>query len=260
MNKFIIGLICAFFYTCANAAVLPKSQGYDSRITLVKHNPSDVVRVRTRTGKATLIQLEKGETILDEISGIGMGDAAAWGFNVRGNSIFLKPTARNPDTNLLIVTDKHRTYSFDLVSSKYPHYIVKMQYDKPKVSKKDELIVASQVKARVPCTTQEPNFDYLKWGDTTLSPQYAWDDGRFLCLKFTENKELPVVFQVGDDGEEQMVNYHIEKDTVVLHSLASEYRLRLGKLVLGIKSENIQHAGYNERATTVDAKREVISQ
>ncbi|WP_394213477.1 TrbG/VirB9 family P-type conjugative transfer protein [Enterovibrio calviensis] len=251
IRKLLLLLVLSGSYTCVNAATLPKSQGFDKRVTAVKYNPSDVVRVRTRVGKATLIQLEKGETIVKEISGIGMGDASAWGFNVRGNSIFLKPTARNPDTNLLIVTDKHRLYSFELVSSKYPHYVVKLQYEQPKKPK--------DFKPRVPCSTREPNFDYLKWGDDSLSPQYAWDDGRFLCMKFAENSELPVVFQVGHDGEEQMVNYHIEKDTMVLHSLAPEYRLRIGKLVLGVKSESAKSQGYNKRGTTIDANREVIT-
>ena len=233
----------------ASAAVTPKAQPFDSRVTLTKYNPEDVVRVRTKTGISTLIQLEKGEHISALDAGIGIGDAEAWGLDVKGNNIFLKPIAPNPDTNLLITTNKGRTYSFQLVSSQYPHYIVKLAYDKPKTSKDN--------KRAIPCSDGNMDFRYGKMGDDALAPQYMWDDGRFTCMKFTNNAELPVVYQVSRDGTESLVNYHIDKDTVIVHSVSNEFRLRLDKQVLGLYSDHAMSNGYNDKATSVNAKREL---
>ncbi len=237
--------LCAAFSVVAK--VTPKTEGYDKRIATVQYNPKDVIVIHTKMGTTTLIQLDENETISQSDSGLGIGDAKAWGFSVRGNNIFLKPTAKNPDTNLTIVSDKGRTYSFDLVTRWRPHYIVKLEYKKPKT--------ASDYALKIPCSDGAQNFDYLKWGDAELAPQYMWDDGRFTCLKFTENAELPVAYQIGSDGKESLINYHFNQDTMVIRSVANEYRLRLGERVLGLSSDRVKYSGYNHKATSNKAKR-----
>lgn len=241
----LLSMILASFFT--NAAVIPVQQSSDKRIVSAMYDPSNVIIIQTRVGTSTLVQLEDGETIVGGNSGIGMGDAQAWGFNVKGNNIFFKPTAKNPDTNLTVVSDLGRTYAFELVSSRRPFYIVKMEYKKP-------YSIATN-KKKVPCSDGSVNFQYQKWGKDALSPQYAWDDGRFTCMKFQKNSELPVVYQIGSDGKEAIVNYHIERDTVVIHAVANEFRLRLGDDVLGIKSDAVKYAGFNEKSSTIRAKR-----
>lgn len=240
-------VILTFMISPVFAKVVPKNQGYDDRIALIKYNPKDVIVIKTKVGTATLIQLGDGEMISKDHAGLGIGDAKAWGFSVRGNNIFLKPTAKNPDTNLTIVSDKGRTYSFDLVTSWKPHYIVKMEYEKPKK--------AVDYTLKIPCSDGVQNFNYLKWGDQELAPQYMWDDGRFTCLKFTKNSELPVAYQISADGKESLVNYHFDQDTMVIRSMSNEYRLRLGERVLGLSSTDSESSGYNHKATTNKAKR-----
>ena len=231
------------------AAITPKAKPFDTRITSTKYNPDDVIRVRTKVGISTLIQFEQGEHISAPDAGMGIGDAQAWGIDVKGNNIFLKPIAKEPDTNLIITTSKGRTYSFQLVTSKYPHYIVKLAYDKPKTGK--------DKKFDIPCFDGSANFRYGKWGDDALAPQYMWDDGRFTCLKFTDNAELPVAYQVAADGSESLINYHIEKDTMVLQGISKEFRLRLGKQVLGLRSDKAISSGYNDKATSINGTREL---
>ena len=248
MRNTLLLILCAVGLP-VSAAITPKSQHFDSRVTLTKYNPKDVVRVRTKIGISTLIQLQKGESISSLDAGIGIGDAKAWGLDVKGNNIFLKPIAPKPDTNLIITTNKGRTYSFQLLSSKYPQYIVKMAYDTPKTSEDNQ--------RSIPCSDGKMDFRYGKMGDNTLAPTYMWDDGRFTCMKFTSNAELPVVYQVSKDGTESLVNYHIDKDTIIVHSVANEFRLRLGKQVLGLYSDHAMSNGYNKKATSVNAKREL---
>lgn len=242
-----LALTCSVPAGVATAAINPSPQSYDSRITLTKYNPENVIKVQTKIGISTLIQFEQGEHISAPDAGMGIGDAQAWGIDVRGNNIFLKPIAKKPDTNLIITTSKGRTYSFQLETSQYPHYIVKLAYDKPKTS--------NDKKPDIPCFDGVTNFRYGKWGDNALAPSYMWDDGRFTCLKFSKNAELPVAYQVAADGSESLINYHIEKDTMILQGISKEFRLRLGKQVLGLRSDDALSSGYNSKATSLDAKR-----
>lgn len=233
-----------------HAAIVPNSQNFDNRITEIKYNPSDVTLIYTALGVSTLIQLQPGENINSKSGGIGIGDKKAWGVSSKENNIFIKPVAMQADTNLLITTNLGRTYAFELIDSKTPHYIVKITYPKPKT--------AEDNKPDIPCYDGDVNFAYGKWGDLELSPSYMWDDGRFTCLKFTDNAELPIPYQVTADGEESLINYNIESDTIILHGIASEFRLRLGKQVLGLQSEKAVFAGHNKKGSTIKLKRELI--
>lgn len=226
------------------AVTTPLASGYDQRVVRAKYNPNDVIRVRTKIGAATLIQLSKHENVLTDNSGLGMGDAAAWGLSVRGNNIFLKPVAENPDTNLTVVTNIGRTYVFDLVSSRKPYYLLKMEYEKKK--SKNDYTSDNQI----PCSTKKRNYFWLKFGDMELSPKYVWSDGVFTCLKFDKNIELPVAYKLTTDQIESLVNFHMENDVMVLHSPAQEFRLRIGKKVLGLKNDSQYFAGFNEKKST----------
>jgi type IV secretion system protein VirB9 len=84
-----------------------------------------------------------------------------------------------------------------------------------------------------------------------------WDDGRFTCLKFSHSAEIPVVYQMSEDGTESLVNYSFNKDTLIIHSVSKEFRLRLGKSVLGLRSENTLFSGFNQKGTSINAKREL---
>ncbi|MHA2734608.1 TrbG/VirB9 family P-type conjugative transfer protein, partial [Vibrio campbellii] len=131
--------------------------------------------------------------------------------------------------------------------NKQPFYVVKMRYPTPKK--------ANTTPLKAPCTDGKYNFRYVKWGDEELAPAYAWDDGRFTCMKFSKNAELPVIYQINADGKESLVNYHIEQDTIVIHSVANEYRLRLGERVLGVLSHFVEFAGHNQKASSIKATR-----
>nr|WP_087019140.1 TrbG/VirB9 family P-type conjugative transfer protein [Thaumasiovibrio subtropicus] len=239
------------FSLSVSAIEVPSSRGFDKRVVSTKYNPADVIEIHTKVGKATLIQFEKGEAIIGEATGLGMGDAAAWGFAVRGNSIFLKPVAKNPDTNLIVVTNKGRTYVFDLKTVKRnPHYYIALEYD--------PVVDPTKGKPRVPCSLHDRNFIYFKQGDLELSPTHVWDDGVFTCMKFQDNLELPLVFQVTNEGIESLVNYHIEEDILIIHTVAPKFHLRLGTQVLGLDSAYTRSRGYNASKTTVNQERVTI--
>lgn len=258
MPRLILTIPLALFASSCFAAITPVSQGYDSRVQQVTYNPKNVIKISTKIGRSTLIQLEKGESILNkELSGVAMGDTAAWGLAVRGNNIMLKPIAEHPETNLLIVSDKNRTYSFDLVSAKRNRdvsYVVKLLYPEQNKNR-----YKPSKKFVLPCSDGDKNFRYGMWGDTSLAPAYAWDDGRFTCFKFKKNIEQPVLYKIGSDGKETLVNFNMVNDILVAHSIANEFRFRLGDSVLGVKSFGLNPQGFNFKATTLkDTTREVI--
>ncbi len=237
------------------AAVTPNGTGYDQRIKTVRYNPDDVYRVRVRLGTATLIQLEEGETLETPESGLGIGDANGWTIAVRGNNIFMKPKMRSPDTNINLVTNK-RTYAFSLESVESDSnaaYILRFDYPEPEPSVWEQ----QNQEQRLACTDvpmpagDHINYDYWGWGDSEIAPSFIWDDGRFTCMKYPRNSETPAIYRVGADGEEMMVNSHTQDDTIVVHTTANEFRLRLGGSTMGITTGDVINAPYNNKHTSV---------
>ncbi|WP_039953380.1 TrbG/VirB9 family P-type conjugative transfer protein, partial [Vibrio tubiashii] len=148
-----------------------------------------------------------------------------------------------------LTTNKGRTYTFDLMVDDYPHFMVKFRYPTPPKKKSEP------VKPTVPCFDGTVNYQYEKWGDMEISPTYMWDDGRFTCLKFNEAFELPVIYQVLADGSESLIQYHMSKNTMVVHGVSKEFRLRLGELVLGLHTKRAQTTSHNDKKTSIEGQR-----
>jgi type IV secretion system protein VirB9 len=67
-----------------------------------------------------------------------------------------------------------------------------------------------------------------------IAPTAAWDDGRFTYLRIPNNRRMPAVFRVADDGTESVVDKHVQGDTIVVHEVAKRFVLRLADEVVGI--------------------------
>lgn len=248
----------------AHAEVKPLETNFDTRIQTVHYNPDDVVRVSVKIGVSTLIQLEKDEYLVgrdgkpDFSSGLGMGDPLAWSVSVRGPNIFIRPIGEQPDTNVTLVSNK-RTYVFSLESVKgrqAPSWLVRFVYPQAPVSK--------PAPKGMPCNSGAVNRSYEVKGDSTIAPVKAWDDGRFTCLKFQNASDLPAVYwkwTKEHDGKEKegLVNMHMEKDVMVIHQIAPEFRIRLGDKVAGLRTNSSFHMGYNNNGTTNGLNRELVN-
>jgi type IV secretion system protein VirB9 len=234
----------------AMAAELPARSADDPHVQSVVYNPDQVVVIKTRVGVATLIQFDKREWI-DPSSLVGMGDAEAWKLSAKRSNILFKPVAARPDTNLTVVTDK-RTYLFRLESAKGTQpatYILRFSYPEEQGS--------AGTGQSAPCASGKQNYNYVKWGSAELAPSAAWDDGTFTCFRFPKNTDLPEVFRKMPDGTEMLVNTHMQDDVLVVHDLSSEYRLRLGNQVLGVKTTSLTPAPYNRKGTTTNKQRKL---
>ena len=95
----------------------------EAAIIRVGDNPDRIIRVRTRVRHTTVIQLPARENILDFI----VGDSEYWHLTGAANLAFLKPISEGVNTNVALVCESGRIYSF-LVSEQpgQPHLVVRI--------------------------------------------------------------------------------------------------------------------------------------
>lgn len=254
----LAALTAAFILPAAHAETLPSGSLKDHRIQTAVYHADQVYRIHGAIGKATLIELEDGETLDGDAALLGMGDADAWKVAVKGNGILFKPTAVHPDTNMLIRTNR-RTYALalSLVKGKQqPTYVLRFTYPdtahKRAVADAEKMhkAIAAVQSAGLPETDLPVNRRYWAYGDKVLAPTAAWDNGRFTYLKFNNGKDLPAVYKILEDGTETLVNSHIEGDTVVIHETGKRFVLRLGKAVLAVDNRGFDQNGLFNRSGT----------
>ncbi|AIC11737.1 TrbG/VirB9 family P-type conjugative transfer protein [Xylella fastidiosa] len=240
------------------ACVANLAYANDPRIRTEIYNKSSVYNVHTQIGRASLIQLEDGESLeISPSSLLGIGDAEAWNLGVRGNNIVLKPTQKMPQTNVIVVTNK-RTYSFELLATakdSIPTYILRFLYPDTEASKAAAEAKRVQITAAARAEKTVINTDYFWRGDNELlKPTAAYDDGRFTRLVYDHSGELPVFFKVLPDGTEALLNSNIDpehKQTVVLHEVIRTVRARLGNQVIEIINRAYKLPKFNETGTSV---------
>ena len=89
----------------------------------VGDNPDQIIRLRTRVRHTTVIQLPGRENILDFV----VGDSEYWHLTGAANLAFLKPISEGVNTNVALVCESGRIYSF-LVSEQPgpPHLVVRI--------------------------------------------------------------------------------------------------------------------------------------
>lgn len=238
-------LVCAvfgaFYGGVTNAATFGAGSPFDARIQTVTYNKDDVVNVRIKKGAVSVVQVGDDETIAD----IGLGDPAAWKVSVREHSVFFRPVVDdNPSTNVTIVTNKHTypLYLTNVVSN--PTYILRYSYPRPPATP----FVAEK---HYPCLDGGVmNGHYQLKGDKGIYPYQIWDDGTFTCMRWTNRQEIPALYRVDADGNEHLVNNHPDKNTMVFHEVADNFRLRLGDQVVDVHTTGIVNKGWNASATT----------
>lgn len=281
-----LALLCCLLCTSANVVALdmPKSSRFDSRIQHVAYNENDVVEVNSYAGGSTQIVFAPEEEILDIASGFSSG----WEFEARRNNLYIKvkslkgkqdaltkPVPGKWDTDLHITTNL-RIYTFQLIlnsgeegsaiaENKKIAYLIKFTYPAEEAAR---LRVAARQKAaekRLAKNDIPRNWQYsmqVPTGSESIAPTMAWDDGRFIYLKFPGNREFPAAFVVAADGSESLVNTHIDpkaSDVLVIQQLVPELALRLGKQVVGIFNDHYDAYGVPAKngTTVIGVKRTI---
>ncbi|MCL2635133.1 MAG: P-type conjugative transfer protein VirB9 [Betaproteobacteria bacterium] len=255
-----IALLLATLPALAVAAANGEPSAGDPRIQIATYSPDEVYNIYIATGIASLIQFEADEDV--ENSPVGFGDSEAWKVGITGNRMIIKPKADNPDTNVVIATNK-RSYVLSLKTAKKkdtPTWLLRFRYPDTEAAEqaarreRERQTEEKRRLAEVPVV--KTNTNYTMAGDFKIAPAAAWDDGRFTTFQYPDNRELPAVFKRSADGTEALVNAHTEGDRLVIHETNDVFILRLGNLVLGIYNEGYDAVGnFNSRGTSINAIR-----
>ena len=89
--------------------------------------PDQIIHVNTRIRHTTVIQLPQRENILDFI----VGDSEYWHLSGAANLAFLKPIAEGVNTNVALVCESGRIYSFLVVERDAPPHLIVRVGDDP---------------------------------------------------------------------------------------------------------------------------------
>jgi type IV secretion system protein VirB9 len=268
LSAFLSGVTLAglLFSGTAHAVELPGWKD-DSRVRQVIYRADAVVRVEAQRGFATHIALDPHE----RIKVVAPGDRDGWQIvaNRDDHDVYLKPQLAAHDSNLEIRTDR-RSYSFDLVvlplGSKFGNdrvmYRVTFVYPdelaKQAHTDADARLVARRL-AQPPVVRNARYSMQVMCDSDDIAPTAAWDDGRFTYLRIPNNRRMPAVFRVADDGTESVVDKHVEGDTIVVHEVAKRFVLRLGNEVVGIWNDAYDMDGVPPHdGTTVDGVMRVL--
>jgi type IV secretion system protein VirB9 len=247
------------------AEITPPKGNFDPRVRIVEYNPLNVVKLSTFYGVSTHVQFADGEAIRD----VAVGDEQAWSVVPRGSHLFIKPRAEKADTNVTVITDK-RAYQFALVvqpravkdSTAWsdPNLIFSLAFRYPdeeaalaaanaqKAAVKDKL---GEVKAKLSDATKAgQNIDYWVVGSEEISPTAARDDGRFIFLTFSNNRDMPAIYSVDEKGNEALINTNvIDGNTIVIQRLVPRLILRKGSAVASVVNKSFDLNGGMDNAT-----------
>lgn len=257
----------------ARALETPRSCGSDPHIQCATYDPDQAYRVATMPGRAVMIQFEPGEHIIN--GGEGIGDGKAWHVAINDSGAMLKPGAPQPETNLLLVTNR-RTYPLSLVdvSAAQPAtWILRFDYPDTRARAASaqlrrqqavsaalgsqqgngpaippSIVSVGAAKSTPLASVPEANIQYMMRGDRALAPTALWDDGRFTYFKYATTRDLPTIKTKLPDGSEATANSHIEGDTVVVHEVSNSFVIRYGQSVLGIRNDGYSPDGHYNRA------------
>jgi type IV secretion system protein VirB9 len=260
LKKSIVFACWASLATPTLAIKAPKPGLFDSRITYINHNPDDIVQIIGHFGYSTHVKFSPDESILQ----IAMGDPDAWDIVPVKNHIFLKPVADNALTNMTVITSS-RIYNFEL-DAKWPddkneEMVFQVNFKYPQFDKKKKLALKGQEQKNKEQSkiksflnhslssmnrAHPRNWNYWFKGSDEVTPDLMFDDGRFTYVKFANNREMPAIYTVNDDGSESLVNTHINPhypDIITIHKVKKRFTFRKGKAVACIFNKSFDSRG-----------------
>lgn len=255
-------LIAAFLApTLACGEVTPPKGNVDPRVRIIDYNPNEVVKISTFYGVSTHVQFAQGETYMDS----SLGDSAAWKLARSGNNFFVKPVATNANTNLTVLTNK-RTYQFILVVNRRsikdarayadPNLIYSLRFRYPEdeanqiaAAATRQALGANLAGAKSPENGIQ-NLNYWVAGSDEISPTAARDDGRFIYLTFSSNRDMPAIYAVDPEGNEALINTNVtDGNTIVIQRMVPHLMLRKGKAVASVINKSFDPNGGRDNTT-----------
>jgi type IV secretion system protein VirB9 len=256
MQRFLF--IALLLPTLAWAELTPPKGKLDSRVRVADYNPAEVYKIRTFYGVSTHVQFAEGETMTD----VALGDKEGWEVEPRKSHLFIKPKAQKADTNLTVVTNK-RVYQFALEVEprgtrddkawKDPDLVYSLSFRYPneeaarlaaQATTADAKAVQNEMKGKLAeAKKRDENRDYWVAGAEEISPTGARDDGRFIYLAFSLNRDMPAVYAVDSEGNESLVNTNVEGNEIIVQRMVRKLVLRKGKAVACVVNKSFDLNG-----------------
>ncbi|VBB08474.1 conjugal transfer trbg/virb9/cagx [Lucifera butyrica] len=248
LKKLVCSLIvfCSFIILpLAHAEQIQDAASFQDKDIQFVYDQDDIYKVYTTPERLTEVRLQPGETIRAMFG----GDTSSWlveqALTTNDNgptqySLFIKPTADNINTNVIISTDR-RTYRLMLCSANWYNGIIQWSYPK------DEQIARQRALARledeitiIPTDITKMNRNYkIKAKKNYLwKPVNVYDYEGKTYIKLgpkTEQSSMPVLF-VKEGKNLQLVNYRIRQGYFIVDRICNELELVSGKDVVIIKA------------------------
>ncbi|WP_082366211.1 P-type conjugative transfer protein VirB9 [Citrobacter sp. CtB7.12] len=263
----------------ARGAAVPQASRYDARMQQVIYNPQNVTVVNTRAGFMTTLVFDSDEAVLSARPGF----EEAWEASPDANRVFVRPVAlvqgapgedgnttqvvippngQDWRTNLFVVTTK-RFYNLELnvtddTSSQPSAFQVTFHYpDDARIKAQNDTASRltewqrqkerSTVQKMLSAAQRPRNWNFLKYpgpGSDDITPDFAFDDGRFTFIGFSPRKRIPSVFRWNSE-QEQVVNNGIQKQgaftVIVIQEVTPRLVLRSGHAVVGVENRSAGH-------------------
>jgi type IV secretion system protein VirB9 len=179
--------------------------------------------------------LESGETIVN----VAVGDSVRWLIAPASSGaedgatphVLIKPTEAGLHTDLIITTNR-RTYYLTLVSS-YSSAMLRVGFLYPHDPQRDiTTFVGRGIQPGTPLpdtAIDRLDFNYRMSGDRGLQPVRVFNDGAHTYLQMPLGvSEIPVLFAVGTDGGDTLVNYRFTGQYYVVDGVPASIALVAG--------------------------------
>lgn len=282
-----VAVLAMLAWGTASAITIPVSSTQDKHLQVVPFT-TDVIAVQGKIGMMSIIRFGKGETVVD----YGMGDKEAWTVKYSGNQIAFVPRAPQGDTNLYVVTNRHKYwFSVAMTENSFPiepaeedshkkrrgpkQYLpttweLEIQYplaEQEAIAEKDPTVLARKAKQKVESAFERAkregrlDADYGYIGDDELLPTAAYNNGEMTFILFPNSTALPTVYEKEEDGTEVRAAFHMEGDMMVIHTVARKLIIRRGRLAGCLIDGQYKPAGANTNTNTIstEIQREVKS-
>lgn len=211
----------------------------DSRIRVINYQENEVYKFVGHYGYQSSIEFEAEE----EVKTISIGDSTSWQIVPSGNRIFIKPIERDATTNMTVITDK-RVYQFELHAQEAKDirddnmvFVMKFMYPGSASSIMDLPSTALDI-PDLSDPEKQYNLNYTLRGSDIIAPIKIFDDGVFTFFQFRKHAEVPAFYIVRGDNSEEVVNYRVVGDYIVVERIASRFTLRSGNDIVCVYNES----------------------
>ena len=247
----------------AGAAAQQENDDAFLRVPVPEEGEDRIHRLRTQVRHTTVIVLPADENILDFV----VGDSEYWHLTGAANVAFLKPLRPDAATNIALVCESGRIYSFLVAehSDGPPHLVVRVESGaeaarlsgggtgRPAFVARSEVAAYQQMAAEAAEAARSAReeaksraaseieafragyperlaFEYRLDGDAEDRPflvEAMWHDGQFTYLR-SRAQESPALYELRD-GEPALVAYDLSEDGLYIarHVLADGW-LQIG--------------------------------